>query len=67
MQTVAVAMPSMKPSVYGAGGYAFPEMARWGKTAVLPDKRNRLAFASVTTDDDLNNGDPPDVMLWGEE
>jgi hypothetical protein len=67
MQTVAVAMSSMNPSVYGAGGYAFPKMERWGKKDRLPDKQNLLPFASVTTDDDLNNGDPPDVMLWGEE
>ncbi len=68
MQTVAIRQPV---SARTASERRKPDLSLHAKEPSFSARAVSRGFAGFVVkrneEDDLNNGDPPDLMLWGEE
>jgi hypothetical protein len=67
MQAMTVGLASMEPTGYGAGGYGMSTVDRRVALSAFGFTRSMPSSQTVQKDDEWSNGDPPDVMLWGED
>jgi len=67
MESAAIMKPVVQPNLYCADGPALGKDAVWQRLAPLQLPRQGYAAVKLQKEDDWNNGDPPDLMLWGEE
>ncbi len=68
MQTSLMSRPVAHGAIYGVSQPVFPlkVVDAQGTDRSMPRGLPSLVVARENMDE-LNNGDPPDLMLWGEE